>query len=72
MVYDVSRVLVPTFLVVQAGNGIADTVAQVHSSVPETDTGKSGGQKHCGLCFRIFTVSGDAREILDGLAESPL
>ena len=51
-------------------DGIAHTVAQMHTCVSETYTCESGGEEHLTLGFEIVWVFDCSGEILDGTAES--
>lgn len=51
-------------------DGVAHAVAEMDTSIAETDTGQGGGEKHLGLGLEVIRVLDGARQIFDGVAES--
>lgn len=52
------------------GKGRQHTVAKMHASVAETDTGKRGGEEHLTLCLMVIWVPDRAGQILNRRPES--
>lgn len=55
---------------VHTGDGVGETVANVHTGVSETNTSKSRSKKHVRVSLEVFRVSARSRKVLNGKSQT--